>query len=618
MIVWATSLRGRSTSDRHASNMPSDSIELTLLHNRLTSICRQMGVAMMKTAYSPVFNEGFDFVCALFDATGRMIAQAEYNPSMLGAAIYTVEWMLNEIGAKQFHPGDVWVHNDPYRGGCHLPEHILLKAVFADNELFGFAATIGHIAEIGGKAVGALAGDATEIYQEGLRLPPVKLMDRGEHVMDVWKIMMANHRTPKLTWGDLHAMLGSLHIGETQCVDLVQTRGLSRTLEDTSHLMQRAEAWMRREIESIPQGEYRFEDWMEDDGITTEAHRIQVAVTVRNGEIIADFTGTSPQTRGPINATYAVTAAATYNAVFHLTDPQIPRNAGCYRPIKICAPPGTMVNVQHPAPEIGGNSETHCRIIGVVMGALAQAVPERAAAADGASGCNFLFGGVHPETGEFYANYHFENVGWGAAADHDGNDAQCAPLAISRNVPVEVFETRYPILVRSLRLLPDSGGAGAFRGGLGTERILEVRAPEMTVSALIDRMKIPPWGLQGGGAGGTTSISIRRAGESEFQFFTDAFHTTSASKFSNITVRRGDLIRIVSSGGGGYGDPSLRPKAKVLDDVLDRYVSTDTAERVYGLAPGDKQHPASQDGLRQGDGERGTARAHRKGKVCHG
>jgi N-methylhydantoinase B len=567
----------------------TDNIELTLLHNRLTSICREMGVAMMKTAYSPVFNEGFDFVCSLFDCDGRMIAQAEYNPSMLGAAIYTVEWMLNEIGVEHFRPGDVWVHNDPYRGGCHLPEHMLLKAIFQNDELFGFAATIGHIAEIGGKAVGALAGDATDIYQEGLRLPPVKLMDRGEHVMDIWKILMTNHRTPKLTWGDLHAMLGSLHIGETRLIELLETRGLSRTLDDTKKLMKRAEAWMRREIEAIPDGEYRFEDWMENDGITDEPRRIQVAVSVRGGEIIADFTGTDPQTRGPINATYAVTAAATYNAVFHLTDPQVPRNAGCYRPIKIIAPPGTMVNVQHPAPEIGGNSETHCRIIGVVMGALAQAVPERAAAADGATGCNFLFGGIHPDTGEFYANYHFENVGWGAAANHDGNDAQCAPLAISRNVPVEVFETRYPILVRSLCLIIDSGGAGLFRGGLGTERILEIRAPEITVSALFDRMRIPPWGLQGGGAGGTTSISIRRAGDAEFRLFTDVFHTVTPSKFSNIIVRRGDLIRIVSSGGGGYGDLSLRPVHRVLADLLDRYVSPQKAKSLYGVVVNERQ-----------------------------
>jgi N-methylhydantoinase B len=561
----------------------ADSTELTLLHNQLTSICREMGVAMMRSAYSPVFNEGFDFVCALFDREGRMIAQAEYNPSMLGAALFTVEWVLNEVGVENFHRGDVWVHNDPYRGGCHLPEHMLLKGIFHQGELFGFAATIGHIAEIGGKAVGALAGDATDIYQEGLRLPPVKLMNRGEHVMDIWKILMTNHRTPKLTWGDLHAMLGSLRIGENRVGELLNRFGVSETLASTEVLMQRAETWMRREIEAIPDGEYRFEDWMEDDGITDEPRCIRVAITVRGGEIIADFTGTDPQTRGPINATYAVTAAAAFNAVFHLTDPNVPRNAGCYWPITIIATPGTMVNVRHPAPEIGGNSETHCRIIGVVMGALAQAVPERAAAADGASGCNFLFGGVHPDTGEFYANYHFENVGWGAAANHDGNDSQCAPLAISRNVPVEVFETRYPILVHSFRLLTDSGGAGRHRGGLGTERILEVRAPEMTISALFDRMKIPPWGMQGGGPGGTTTISIRRKGDTVFRLFTDVFHTVSPSKFSNVTVHEGDLIRIVSSGGGGFGDAQDRPAEKVLEDVLDRYVSPERAGEAYGV-----------------------------------
>ena len=560
----------------------TDSVELTLLHNRLRSICREMGVAMMKTAYSPVFNEGFDFVCALFDRSGRMIAQAEYNPSMLGAANFSVGWVLEELGADAFRPGDVWIHNDPYRGGCHLPEHMLLEGVFHEGELFGFAATIGHVAEIGGLAPGALAGDAREIYQEGLRLPPVRLMQAGDHVMDVWKIMLTNHRTPKLTWGDLHAMLGSLTLGRRRVEDLLAVRGVEGTLAATDELIRRSEAWMRRELAVIPFGDYAFEDTMENDGVTNEPRRLVVNVHVADGELIADFTGTDPQTTGPINATYAVTAAATYNAVFHLTDPEIPRNAGCYRPIRVIAPPGSLVNVRHPGAEIGGNSETHCRIIGIVMGALAQAVPERAAAADGATGCNFLFGGVHPESGEYYANYHFENVGWGGAATHDGNDAQCAPLAISRNVPVEIFETRYPWLTRAFRLVPDSGGAGRHRGGLGTERILEVRAPELTVSALFDRMLVAPWGLAGGREGGTTSISIRRAGDDRFRLFTEVFGTVSPSKFSNVVVHEGDVIRLVSSGGGGYGDPRDRPREEVLRDVRDRYVSPEAAAAVYG------------------------------------
>lgn len=560
-------------------------VELTLLHNRLRSICREMGVAMMKTAYSPVFNEGFDFVCALFDRSGQMIAQAEYNPSMLGSANFAVAWVLEEIGPGAFRPGDVWIHNDPYRGGCHLPEHMLVEGVFVEGELFGFVVAIGHIAEIGGMAPGALAGNAREIYQEGLRLPPVRLMDEGRHVMDIWKIILTNHRTPKLSWGDLHAMLGSLTLGRRRLEDVVAVRGLERTLEDTRELIARAENWMRRELAQIPDGDYRFEDTMENDGITTEQRRLAVCVHVEGGELIADFTGSAAQTDGPINATYAVTAAATFNAVFHLTDSEVPRNAGCYRPIRVIAPPGTIVNVRHPGAEIGGNSETHCRIIGIVMGALAQALPDRAAASDGASGCNFLFGGVHPATGEYYANYHFENVGWGAAASRDGNDAQCAPLAISRNVPVEVFETRYPFRTHSFRLATDSGGAGRHRGGLGTERILEVLAPELTISALFDRMLVPPWGLAGGRTGGTTEISIKRAHDGRFRFFTEVYGTVSPSKFSNIVVHAGDLIRLVSSGGGGYGDPRERPRDEVLRDVLDRYVSPEAAVEIYGVDP---------------------------------
>jgi len=287
--------------------------------------------------------------------------------------------------------------------------------------------------------------------------------------------------------------------------------------------------------------------------------------------------------RGPINATYAVAAAATYNAVFHLTDPDVPRNFGCYRPIRVIAPPGSLVNVVHPGAEVGGNSETHCRIIGTVLGALAQAVPDRAAAADGASGCNFLFGGVHPETGDAYANYHFENVGWGGAAGHDGNDAQCAPLAISRNVPIEVFETRYPIRIESFRLVTDSGGAGRFRGGLGTERVFVVCAPELTVSALFDRAVVPPWGLAGGHPGGIASIAVRRAGDEEFRSFAEVFGTVSPSKFSNVTVREGDRIRLVSPGGGGFGDPAARPREDVVRDLRNGDVSNAAALGAYGL-----------------------------------
>jgi N-methylhydantoinase B len=559
------------------------STELTLLHNRLVSICREMGVATMRTAYSPVFNEGFDFVCALFDREGRMIAQAEYNPSMLGSANFAVRWVLEEIGADAFAPGDVWVHNDPYRGGCHLPEHMVLKGIFVDGKLVAFAAAIGHIAEIGGRAVGGLAGDATDVYQEGLRLPPVRLIAGGEEVGDIWKILLTNHRTPKLTWGDLHALLGALTIAERRVGELCRERGAGATLRDAEELMERAESWMRREIAEIPHGEYRFSDVMENDGVTSASYAIRVCLTVRGDEIVADFTGTDHQARGPINATYAVTAAATYNAIFHLTDPGVPRNAGCYRPIRIIAPPGTLVNVTHPGAEVGGNSETHCRIIGVVMGALAAALPDRAAAADGSTGCNFVFGGYDPDTGEPYANYHFENVGWGAAAEHDGNDAQCAPLAVSRNVPAEVFDTRYPLRTVSLRLVTDSGGAGRHRGGLGTERVFRVLADEITVGALFDRALVPPWGLDGGLPGGPAAIEIRRAGDAAFRTFTDVFGTRSPTKFSNIAVHEGDLIRIVSPGGGGYGSPTERADELVRDDVRNRYVSPAAARERYGV-----------------------------------
>ena len=559
-------------------------LELVLLQNRLQTICREMGIALMKTAYSPVFSEGFDFVCALFDRDARMIAQAEYNPSMLGAANFTVRWILEEIGADAFLPGDVWIHNDPYRGGCHLPEHAVIRGLFAEGELVGFAAAIGHIAEIGGKALGGLAGDATDIYQEGLRLPPVRLVAGGEDVLDIWKILLTNHRTPKLTWGDIHSLMAALHIGEQQVGKILAEIGPSVFRLRADALIARSERWMRSEIARIPDGEYTFEDSMDDDGIDSGPFRIHVRVIVRGEEIVADFSESAGQTRGPINATFAVTASATYNAVFQLTDANIPRNWGCYRPIRIVAPPGSITNVIHPAPEVGGNSETQCRIIDVVMGALATALPDVAAAADGATGCNFLFGGVHPDTGEFYSNYHFENVGWGGAYGRDGNSSQVAPLAISRNTPVEVFESRYPWLTRSFALATDSGGAGEWRGGLGTERTLEVRADEIVVSALFDRTSTPPWGLDGGREGGKAEIVVRRRGEREFRTFGDAFGTRSVGKFTNIPLRRGDVVRLTTSGGGGFGDPRRRDRSRLAEDIADGFVSSERAREHYGIS----------------------------------
>ena len=563
----------------------ADLFSLNLINNFLVSTCREMGIAMMRTAFSPIFNEGLDFSCVIFTRDGEMIAQADYVPSMVGSILYTVKWTIEELGLDYFHEGDVIIHNDPYRGGCHLPEHMFLKPVFYDGDLVGFVATIGHITEIGGKAIGGFAADATDVFQEGLRIPPIRIVNRGELVEDVWKLVLNNHRTPRNTWGDFHAMIGSLRTGEQRVQQLLKRHGKSYVESTMEGLLQYAEQYMRAEIRSIPNGEYTFEDMIEDDGVEPDrSYRIRATLIVDDDQILVDFTGSSPQATGAINCTFGVTASATYNALLQVTDASIPRNAGCYRPIRLIAPAGTVVNVSYPGPEVGGNSEIHGRIVDLLLAALWQAIPKRVAASSGGSSMNFLFGGGHPDTGATYAGYHFEGVGYGGQDERDGMHVVSELGGNCRNTPVEIFESRYPWRVLRYSLAPDSGGPGLHRGGCGSERVLEVCAPRITVSAVIDRLRQPPYGLSGGREGGCAQILIKRSGEHAFRSFRDVFGTAAAGKFSGIVLHQGDQVLLRSPGGGGYGNPRQRPRELVIEDLREGLISVETAAKFYGSA----------------------------------
>jgi len=565
---------------------PHDSVTLHVLHNALANIAAEMALVMMKTSYSTIFNEGLDFSTVLLDRAGNLIAEKNYTPSMMGAIPHTVRWAIEELGLDYFHEGDIIVHNDPYRGNCHVPEHMMMKPIFYRGDLFGFAGTIGHVAEVGGKAPGSFASDATDIYQEGLRLPPVKLMVGNEYNQDAWRIILTNHRTPRNTWGDFHAMMGALNVGERRVHHLLERYGVEFMTAGTRELMDYSERRLRAEIAEVPDGEYLREMWIEDDGATDLPFRVRVTVAVRGDEVIADFTGSDPQVRGPMNTTFVVVASAVYNAVFSVADPQmvIPRNSGCYRPIKFVAPPGSVVNVLPPGPCVGGNTDTQPKLIDLLLAAFADAVPDRVAAATGGSSSNFLFGGTHPETGQYYSNYHFDGMGTGATARKDGNDGEITRHSNCRNTPIEVFEGRYPFRTLEYRLAGDSGGAGRYRGGLGVVRTLEVTAPEITLSALFDRAKIAPWGLNGGMPGGLSWLRVKRTGESAFRTFSEAFGTISPTKFTNVILRRGDIVTYCTPGGGGFGPAHERPPDEVLADVRSGWISPESARRDYGVA----------------------------------
>lgn len=574
-------------------DITTDQVTLNTVSKNLVSICREMGINLKNTAYSPIFNEGLDFSCAVFDANAEMIGQAEFCPAQIGAMPFIVEWCVEEMGKDAFEPGDVVLHNDPYRGGCHIPEHFVMKPAFDDGELIGFAASIGHMAEIGGKTPGGFAADATEVFQEGYRLPPVKIVEGGEDVESIWKIILNNVRTPRVTYGDLRALVSSVDLGQRRLEDLVGRYGIDEFDDIVEDVQTYSERRMRSFIESIPNGTYEGSDYMDDDGINDGPFKLHVSMEVRDDEIIADWSGTDDQTDGPINATFGVTSSATWNSLLQLYtgEGDMPVNAGSYAPVHVIAPPGTIANVNYPKPEVGGNTETHPRMVNTVYRAMADALPNNVTAADGSTCMNFLFGGVHPDTEEPYVNYHLEGMGWGGRPFGDGNDSVIVVNGNCRNTPVEVFETRYPWLTESYSLRTDSGGPGEFRGGLGIERVIESWAPQITVSALFDRMKNAPWGLQGGEEGAKSSMEVMKSDSDEWETFVEAFGTNSPSKFADVKISKGDKVRIRSPGGGGYGDPADRDEERVREDVEEGFVSAESAERDYGLTLDETETP---------------------------
>ena len=553
-----------------------DPVTLTVVNNALGNICNEMESAMVRTAYSPIFSESRDFSCCLFDRRLRMVGQAEMNPAIICAGLHTVPLCVKEM-EEPIEQGDVIVHNDPYRGQCHMPEHLLMKPVFVDGTLIGYAANIAHIAEIGGMAVGSFASTATEVFQEGLRLPPVKLLSRGEYVKDVWRIALANHRTPNTTWGDFHAMIGSLNTAEQRLGALVKRLGVETFEKICDALVDHAEHWMRNEIRKLPNGIYKAEDYFEDDGVSTNRFYFRPTVHIREEEIVVDLSESDEQARGPINVTYVATAAAGCTAVLQtLCARDVPLNSGCFKPLRVVAPPGTVANPVFPAPSVAGNTEGQPRIIAAVQHALSKAVPDMVSAAEGGTACNLLLGGIHPDTGEYWTHYQLEGGGWGGRLGKDGNTALCCAHASTiRATPIEVFETRFPLRVMKYEIRPDSGGAGKWRGGLGCWRQFEVIADAISVSALTDRITEGPYGLMKGEAGAPTGFFVKRVEDEEFRTFKEVYGTVSPTKFVNIRLHRGDQILVRVPGGGGYGDPHERADAALRADLEDGFVSTE-------------------------------------------
>ncbi len=550
--------------------MTIDPITLEVIRNGLVAVAEEMNANLIRTGYSPNIKERQDCSCAVFDASGDMVSQAENIPVHLGAMPFSVAAAIDEFPIETLAPGDGILLNDPFRGGAHLPDLTLITPIFVEGTLTAFAANRAHHADVGGSRAGSVAADSSEIYQEGIRIPPVRLLEKDRLVEDVVAMILANTRAPDERRGDLRAQAAANRTGRRRVEELVTRHGADTIREATEAVKTYSERRMRSEIAGIPDGTYEFSDVIEDDGRGNTDLTIAVEVRIDGETVAVDFEGCDAQTEGAVNAVFAVTASATYYALRCLTDPEIPPNAGCYRPIDISAPSGSIVHAEPPAAVVGGNLETSQRIVDVILGAFAGADPDRTVAASQGTMNNVTLGGVD-NAGQEYAFYETQAGGYGASGGQDGMDGVQVHMTNTRNTPIEVLETAYPLRVRRYSYRPDSGGAGEFRGGLGLRRDIEVQGETTTCSLLAERRRRAPFGIAGGGPGERGEDYINQEGDWE---------RIEAKSTHQLTT--GDVLSVRTPGGGGFGDPDDRALAAIDRDLREGKLTQEAAAETYG------------------------------------
>jgi N-methylhydantoinase B len=494
---------------------------------------------------------------------------------------YSVRYTVDEVGRDNLRPGDAVLLNDPFRGGSHLPDVTLVTPIFFDKALVGFAANRAHHLDVGGTVPGSFFAGATENYQEGLRIPPVKLMKRGKLDQEIMRFVTANVRLPVQMRADLQSQVSANLTAVTRVLELHQRYGAQVIRDAMEMVMNHSERRIREIIATWPDGEYSGEDAMDNDGITDEPRTVRVTIRVQGDSLEVDFTGSSPQAQGPLNSVLGYTASGVYMTIQAATDPTIEPNDGCYRPIKIIAPLGTVVNPNFPAACTGGNEL--CHIVHMATFRALAAIPRtvghrpRIIACDQGSSNNLMIAG-HTDAGERYVLYEYPEGGWGGTDGKDGLSATFSIVGNTWNIPAEVVEMRFPIRLERYCLRQDSGGAGEYRGGLGITRDYLVTTPIAELSILGNRCKVPPWGLFGGHTGGKAAYVINR-GTPDERLASPVF----LSKGSMIPLRRDDVVCQDSAGGGGFGDPLKRDPQQVLADVRLGYVSRAAAQREYGV-----------------------------------
>ncbi len=523
-----------------------DPIELEIFKSLFVSVAEEMGVALTRASFSPNIKERKDFSCALFDAAGRTVAQGDHLPVHLGAMPLSVASAIENV---DMDPGDTVVLNDPFHGGTHLPDITMVSPVHVGGrrEPAFFVANRAHHSDVGGMAPGSMPL-ATELFQEGIIIPPVKLVRRGVIDRDVLDFILANVRTPEEREGDLTAQLAANRIGQKRLLEIAGKYGLARTHEQMRNLQDYSERILRRTLRGFPRGVYEFEDFMDGDGLGSGPVRIRVRVSLRGDSATVDYSRTGGQVGGNINANFAITLSATLYVFRCIIPGDVPFNAGLLRPLEVIAPEGSVVNARPPAAVAGGNVETSQRITDVLLGALAKAMPERIPAASQGTMNNVTFGGTDPFRRKSFAYYETVGGGMGASPLRDGLSGVHTHMTNTRNTPVESLENYLPVRIRRYCLRPGSGGAGRFRGGEGIIREFEFLAPAR-VNILSERRVFAPYGLRGGKPG--------RKGVNTL--IEDGRKRDLGDKIS-LRVKAGDRLVLETPGGGGYGRPGKKAK----------------------------------------------------------
>jgi N-methylhydantoinase B len=517
-------------------------IRLEIFKSLYASVAEEMGVTLRRTAFSPNIKERRDFSCAVFDAEGQLVAQGDHMPVHLGSMPMSV---LCAVKAVTMGPGDIVILNDPYEGGTHLPDITLVSPVFGPvskgrSRLLFYVANRAHHSDVGGMTPGSMPL-STEIFQEGLRIPPLRLFSGGRRSEEVFRLIQANVRTPREREGDLTAQIAANRTGERRLAQIVERYGAATAISYADYLQEYSERMVRSLLKQLPEGTFSAEDILDDDGISETPVRIRATLTIGRGRLEVDFSGTDRQVAGNINAVYAITVSAVYYVVRSLIPEPIPASAGVMRPVRVIAPEGTVVNASFPAAVAAGNVETSQRIVDVLLRALGRATPGRVPAASSGTMNNLTLGGIDPRDGSIFSYYETVGGGMGGCASRRGDNGIHTHMTNSLNTPIEALEYSFPFRVRRYSLRRHSGGRGKFRGGDGIVREFELLT-DADATILSDRRRSRPWGLAGGKPGkpGRTSlIGIRRV-------------KRLASK-CRFRVRAGERIRIETPGGGGWG-----------------------------------------------------------------